>query len=71
MDNLRKYGLAYCPTCIWLCTGIGSTQCDMVDNCTACDNYNHELACCKCTEQATDTTECPYYKKYNKGKEAE
>lgn len=60
--NFNKYAYTYCITCIWSCTGGYHTQCDIADNCTACDNYNHELACCKCREKASDEAKCPYYK---------
>nr|DAF46370.1 MAG TPA: hypothetical protein [Podoviridae sp. ctsUe5] len=62
MYNFNTYSNTQCRTCIWLCTGTGSTQCDKANNCIVCDNYNHEQARCKCREKATDETECPYYK---------
>lgn len=68
MDNLSKYGFTYCTTCIWSCTRIGYTQRDMTDSCITCDNYNHKLDCCKCTEQASKEAKCPYYKEYRNGK---
>lgn len=64
MHNLSKYAFSYCITCTWSCTGIGNTQCDMTDNCKICDNYNHMLTCCKCSEEALDIDTCPYYKEH-------
>lgn len=61
MHNLNKYYSTYCRTCIWSCTVVGNTQCDMTGNCKVCDNYNRTLARCKCSEEASDTDTCPYY----------
>lgn len=64
MHNLSKYAYTYCPTCTWSCTGGCGTQCDITDDCKKCDNYNHLLANCKCSEEARDAVKCPHYKKY-------
>lgn len=62
MHNLNKYRSTYCRTCVWSCTGVGNTQCDITGNCKVCDNYNRTIARCKCSEEASDTDICPYYK---------
>lgn len=66
MHNLNKYRSTYCRTCAWSCDwplayGRG-TQCDITGNCKVCDNYNRTIARCKCSEEASDTDVCPYYK---------
>lgn len=66
MYNFNKYAYTYCVTCTWSCTGGYGTQCDITNNCTTCDNYNHEQVRCKCREKASDEAKCPYYKKYIK-----
>lgn len=73
MHNLNKYRSTCCRTCVWSCdlqlTHGRSTLCDIISNCKVCDNYNRKIARCKCSEEASDTAVCPYYKENKDGKD--